>query len=154
LKQENKHEASMEQRDRNSEVVVKLVNQVMKQGKKSIARKIVSGAFDIIAEKLKKDPIEVYEQSIQNVSPMVEVRSKRVGGATYQVPVEVKGNRALSLALRWLLSAARSKKGKPMAEKLAEELMLAYKKEGTAFKKKEDTHRMAEANRAFAHFAW
>lgn len=144
----------MEQRDRNSEVVVKLVNQVMKQGKKSIARKIVAGAFDIISEKLKKDPVEVYEQSIQNVSPMVEVRSKRVGGATYQVPVEVKGNRALSLALRWLLGAARSKKGKPMAEKLAEELMLAYKKEGAAFKKKEDTHRMAEANRAFAHFAW
>ena len=144
----------MEQRDRNSETVVKLVNQVMKQGKKSIARKIVSGAFDIIAEKLKKDPVEVYEQCIQNVSPMVEVRSKRVGGATYQVPVEVKGGRALSLALRWLLGAARSKKGKPMAEKLAEELMLAYKKEGAAFKKKEDTHRMAEANRAFAHFAW
>ncbi|MDO8474370.1 MAG: 30S ribosomal protein S7 [bacterium] len=144
----------MEQRDRNSEMVVKLVNQVMKEGKKSIARKIVSGAFDIIAEKLKKDPVEVYEQSIQNVSPMVEVRSKRVGGATYQVPVEVKGSRALSLALRWVLGAARSKKGKPMAEKLAEELMLAYKKEGTAFKKKEDTHRMAEANRAFAHFAW
>ena len=154
MKQENKNDQSMEQRDRNSAVVLKLVNQVMKQGKKSIARKIVSGAFDIIAEKLKKDPIEVYEQSIQNVSPMVEVRSKRVGGATYQVPVEVKGNRALSLALRWLLTAARSKKGKPMAEKLAEELMLAYKKEGTAFKKKEDTHRMAEANRAFAHFAW
>ena len=154
MKQENNNDQSMEQRDRNSAVVLKLVNQVMKQGKKSIARKIVSGAFDIIAEKLKKDPIEVYEQSIQNVSPMVEVRSKRVGGATYQVPVEVKGNRALSLALRWLLTAARSKKGKPMAEKLAEELMLAYKKEGTAFKKKEDTHRMAEANRAFAHFAW
>jgi len=144
----------MEQRDRNSEVVVKLVNQVMKEGKKSIARKIVSGAFDIIAEKLKKDPVEVYEQSIQNISPIVEVRSKRVGGATYQVPVEVKGNRALSLALRWVLGAARSKKGKPMTEKLAEELMLAYKKEGAAFKKKEDTHRMAEANRAFAHFAW
>lgn len=144
----------MEQRDRNNELVVKLVNQVMKCGKKSIARKIVFGAFDIIAEKLKKDPVEVYEQSIQNVSPMVEVRSKRVGGATYQVPVEVKGNRALSLALRWLLGAARSKKGKPMAEKLAEEFMLAYKKEGAAFKKKEDTHRMAEANRAFAHFAW
>ena len=144
----------MEQRDRNSEIVLKLVNQVMKQGKKSIARKIVSGALDIILEKLKKDPVEVYEQAIQNVSPMVEVRSKRVGGATYQVPVEVKGARALSLALRWLLGAARSKKGKPMAEKLAEELLLAYKKEGAAFKKKEDTHRMAEANRAFAHFAW
>jgi len=154
LKQESKNDQSMEQRDRNSEVVVKLVNQVMRQGKKSIARKIVSGAFDIIAEKLKKDPVEVYEQSIQNISPIVEVRSKRVGGATYQVPVEVKGNRALSLALRWVLGAARSKKGKPMTEKLAEELMLAYKKEGAAFKKKEDTHRMAEANRAFAHFAW
>src|SRR3990167_4135111 len=99
LKQENKHDQSMEQRDRNSEVVLKLINQVMKEGKKSIARKIVSGAFDIIAEKLKKDPVEVYKQSIQKVSPMVEVRSKRVGGATYQVPVEVKGNRALSLAL-------------------------------------------------------
>ena len=144
----------MEQKDRNSEIVLKLVNQVMKRGKKSIARKIVSGAFDIILEKLKKDPVEAYEQAIQNVSPMVEVRSKRVGGATYQVPVEVKGGRALSLALRWILGAARTKKGKPMAEKLAEELMLAYKKEGTAFKKKEDTHRMAEANRAFAHFAW
>ncbi len=154
MKQESKNDQSMEQRDRNSEVVVKLVNQVMRQGKKSIARKIVSGAFDIIAEKLKKDPVEVYEQSIQNISPIVEVRSKRVGGATYQVPVEVKGNRALSLALRWVLGAARSKKGKPMTEKLAEELMLAYKKEGAAFKKKEDTHRMAEANRAFAHFAW
>ena len=135
-------------------IVAKLINHVMKAGKKNAARKVVYGAFDIVKEKTKKSPLEVFQQGIENVSPLLEVRSRRIGGATYQVPVEVKGNRKLSLAFRWILNAARSKKGKPMAEKLAEELLLASKKEGTAFKKREDVHRMAEANRAFAHFGF
>ncbi len=125
----------------------------MERGKKSVARKIVYGAFALIKEKSKKEPLEIFQQAIENISPFVEVRSRRIGGATYQVPVEVKGNRKFSLALRWLLTAARSQKGKPMALKLAEEILLASKKEGTAFKKREDVHRMADANRAFAHFA-
>lgn len=107
----------------------------------------------MIKEKSKKEPLEIFQLAMENISPFVEVRSRRIGGATYQVPVEVKGNRKVSLALSWLLGAARSQKGKPMAQKLAEEILLAAKKEGTAFRKKEDTHRMADANRAFAHFA-
>ena len=138
----------------NNVQVAKFVNHIMTRGKKAAARKIVYGAFEIIKEKTKKDPVEVFEKALENVAPMLEVRSKRVGGATYQVPVPVKDHRKESLATRWIITAARSKKGKPMHEKLAEELMAAYKREGTAFKKKEDTHRMAEANRAFAHFAW
>jgi small subunit ribosomal protein S7 len=135
-------------------VVAKFINQVMRKGKKTIARKIVYGAFDIIKEKTKKDPVDVFEQAIKNATPLLEVKSKRIGGATYQVPREVREDRGFALALRWIISAAKSKKGKPMAEKLAEELIGAAKNEGTAIKKKEDTHRMAEANRAFAHFAW
>ncbi len=134
-------------------IVSKLINHVMERGKKSVARKIVYGAFALIKEKSKKEPLEIFQQAMENISPFVEVRSRRIGGATYQVPVEVKGNRKFSLALRWLLAAARALKGKPMAQKLAEEILLAAKKEGTAFRKKEDTHRMADANRAFAHFA-
>ena len=134
--------------------VAKFVNHIMIQGKKASARKIVYGAFDIIKEKTKKEPVEVFERALENVAPMLEVRSKRVGGATYQVPVQVKEHRKESLATRWIITAARSKKGRPMAAKLAEELMAAYNKEGVAFKKKEDTHRMAEANRAFVHFKW
>ncbi len=133
--------------------VAKFINHVMRRGKKTIARKIVYGAFDIVKEKEKKNPIEVFQKAIENVAPFLELRSRRVGGATYQVPVEVKGDRRVSLATRWILNAARSKKGKPMQEKLAEELMAAYRNEGAAVKKKEETHRMAEANRAFAHFA-
>jgi small subunit ribosomal protein S7 len=135
-------------------LVSQLINQVMKEGKKTAARKVVYGAFDILQKDTKKDPVDVLQAALDNVFPLVEVRSKRVGGATYQVPVEVKGNRKLSLAFRWILNAARSKKGKPMAQKLAAELLAAYKNEGTAVKKREDTHKMAEANRAFAHFAW
>lgn len=135
-------------------MVSKLINHVMKEGKKSAARKIVYGAFDALKDKAKKNPLEVFQTAIENVAPLLEVRSKRVGGATYQVPVEVKGERRISLAFRWILNAARSKKGRPMKEKLADELLLAFKNEGSAIKKKEDTHRMAEANRAFAHFAW
>lgn len=135
-------------------VVTKLINHVMERGKKSIARKIVYAAFAIIKEKTKQEPLEVFQKAVLNVAPLVEVRSKRVGGATYQVPVEVKGDKKISLAMRWITGAAKSKQKKPMQEKLAEELMAAYKNEGAAVKKREDTHRMAEANRAFAHLAW
>lgn len=138
----------------NNVMVAKLINQVMRRGKKTIARKIVYGAFDIIKEKTKKEPLEIFEKAIKNASPLLEVKPKRVGGATYQVPREVKGERMVTLAMRWLIQAAKSKKGKPMKEKLAEELILASNSQGSAVKKKEDTHRMAEANRAFAHFAW
>ncbi len=135
-------------------LVQKLINQVMKKGKKTVAKKNVYGAFGVIKEKTKQEPIEVFEKAIKNASPLLEVKSKRVGGATYQVPREVRGDRMVTLAMRWIIQAAKNKKGKPMKEKLAEELILAAKNEGSAVKKKEDTHRMAEANRAFAHFAW
>lgn len=137
----------------NSAIVSKLINYIMRRGKKTIARKIVYGAFDIIKNNTKKDPVEVFDLAIQNASPLLEIKPKRVGGATYQVPMEVRGERKLALAFRWIIGAARSKKGKPMKDKLAEELISASKNEGSAIKKKEDTHRMAEANRAFAHFA-
>jgi len=137
----------------NNIVVSKFINQVMKKGKKTIARKIVYGAFDIIKEKTKKEPLEVFEKAISNVSPFLELKPKRVGGATYQIPTEVREERKLALAIRWILNAARAKKGKPMKEKLSEELILASNNEGAAIKKKADIHRMAEANRAFAHFA-
>jgi len=135
-------------------LVAKFINKIMEKGKKTIARKIVYGAFDIIKEKTKKEPIEVFDLAVQNSSPLLEVKPKRVGGATYQVPREVDANRKTTLAIRWIIQAAKSKKGKPMREKLAEELILASNNEGSAIKKKIDTHRMAEANRAFAHFSW
>ena len=138
----------------NNVTVAKFINQVMRKGKKTIARKIVYGAFDIIKGKTKKDPLEVFEKALENASPLLEVKSRRVGGATYQVPVEVKGKRKLTLAMRWIILGAKSKKGKPMKERLAQELMDAYNNTGWAIKKRSDTHRMAEANRAFAHFAW
>ena len=138
----------------NNVKVAKLINQIMRRGKKTIARKIVYRAFDFIREKTKKDPLEVFEKAIENASPVLEVKPKRVGGATYQVPREVRGDRRMTLAMRWIIKAAKSKKGKSMKEKLAEELISASKNEGVAVKKKVDTHRMAEANRAFAHFAW
>ncbi|MGB9743098.1 MAG: 30S ribosomal protein S7 [Minisyncoccales bacterium] len=138
----------------NNVMVAKFINQVMRRGKKTIARKIVYGAFAIIKEKTKQEPVEVFEKAIKNVSPLLEVKPKRVGGATYQVPYEVKKERGITLAMRWIIQAAKSKKGKPMKNKLAEELILAAKNEGAAIKKREDTHRMAEANRAFAHFAY
>ena len=134
--------------------VAKLINKIMEGGKKTTSRKIVYKTFEIIKEKTKQDPLEIFEKALENAGPILEVKSKRVGGATYQVPREVKGGRRLTLAMRWIINAARSRKGKPMAEKLSEEVMAAAKNEGTAVKKKEDTHRMAEANRAFAHFSW
>jgi len=134
--------------------VAKLINQVLRKGKKTIARKIVYGAFEIIKEKTKKDPLEVFDLALKNASPLIEVKPKRVGGATYQVPREVKGDRRLALAIRWILAGAKAKKGRAMKMRLAEELIDAANNAGWAIKRKEDTHRMAEANRAFAHFSW
>ena len=134
--------------------VAKFINQVMRRGKKTIARKIVYQSFDIIKKKTGKEPLEIFDLALKNASPLLEVKPKRIGGATYQVPREVKGERKLTLAMRWIIQAAKSRKGKPMREKLAEELISAANNTGWAVKKKEDTHRMAEANRAFAHFAW
>lgn len=133
--------------------VEKLINYIMERGKKNAARKIVYGAFTLIQKDTKKDPLEVYELALQNVGPLTEIRSRRVGGANYQVPHEVRPERRLALALRWMIEAAKNKKGKPMMAKLAEELTAASKNEGEAVKKRETVHRMAEANRAFAHFA-
>ena len=129
------------------------INKVMQGGRKTIAQKIVYGAFEIIKEQTKKEPIEIFRLAIENASPLLEVKPKRVGGATYQVPMEVRGERKLALATKWILDAARSGKGKPMAEKLAKEIIEASNNQGNALKKKADVHRMAEANKAFAHFA-
>lgn len=135
-------------------MVTKFVNCMMHSGNKSIALKIFYDAMEIIEKKSGAKGIEVFTSGVNNVKPIIEVRSKRVGGATWQVPVEVNKRRAQSLAIRWLLDACRSKKGRPMAERLASELMDAHKKEGAAITKRENTHKMAEANKAFAHFAW
>ena len=138
-----------------SQRVEKFINSLMWDGKKSTARKVVYDAFDIIKEKAKTEtPLDVFETAIRNVGPAMEIRSRRVGGANYQVPREVRQERKQALAFRWILNAARAGRGKPMAQKLAAELMLASNNEGSAIKKKEDTLRMAEANKAFAHFAW
>lgn len=134
-------------------LVSRLINYVMHDGKKTVAERVVYNAFTIISEKTKENPIDVFDNAMKNVTPSVEVRSKRVGGANYQIPVPVRGNRRHALAFRWILDAARSKKGKTMAERLADELMQAAQSEGAAMKKKQDVQRMAEANRAFAHFA-
>ena len=136
-----------------SVTVAKLINHVMKDGKKTLAEKIVYTALETAAAKLEVDPLEVLEQALKNVSPVIEVRGRRIGGANLQVPIEVAKNRRVMLAFRWLLGAARGAKGKPMAQKLAQELVDAYNGEGAAVRKKDETHRMAEANRAFAHFA-
>ena len=129
-----------------------LIHHVLKKGKKSTATRIVYDAMDIIEDKLKKNPVEVMEMALKNVGPVMEVRPRRVGGATYQVPMEVNPHRRLTLAIRWLMSATRSRSGKSFAEKLAAELMEAAENQGTAIRKKEETHKMAEANRAFSHF--
>lgn len=137
----------------NSINIAKLINQIMLNGKKSTAQKVVYDCFEIIKEKTKKDPLVIFDEAIKNVSPDVEVKSRRIGGGNYQIPVPVAGNRRNTLAYRWLLTAARAKKGSSMANRLAEELIAAAEKEGAAMKKKQDTYKMAEANRAFAHFA-
>ena len=135
-------------------VLSKFVNFIMYDGKKAVAEKIVYGALDQIKNKTKDDPIKVFNDAINNIRPNLEVRSRRVGGATYQVPVEVNTNRSQTLALRWLLDASRKRKNKTMAEKLFNELMDAYQRKGAAMKKREDTHKMAESNKAFAHYRW
>ncbi len=136
-----------------STLIAKFINYIMQRGKKTVAQSIVYGAFEIIKEKTKQDPLTVFDAAMKNVAPILEVKSKRVGGANYQVPIEVRGERRIALAMRWLIGAASSKKGKPMKVKLAQELMEASMNQGDAVKKRADVHRMAEANRAFAHFA-
>ena len=126
----------------------------MRQGKKSVAQKVVYSSLDIVKEKTNGNPISLFERAVRNVSPSLEVRSRRIGGANYQVPQPVRTDRKIQLAFRWIIKAAKTKKGKPMSAKLAEEFILASNNEGAAVKKKIDTHRMAEANRAFAHFSW
>ena len=138
----------------NSVLISRFVNRLNFQGKKSIAEKIVYDSLTIIADKTKEDALMVFTKAIENVRPILEVKARRVGGANYQVPIEVRPARSSTLAMRWILNAARDRKGRPIAEQLAEEILLAYKKEGAAFKKREDTHRMADSNRAFAHYRW
>jgi small subunit ribosomal protein S7 len=139
----------------NSQKLEKFINYIMWSGKKETARKVMYSAFDVIKEKTgNPNPLEVFDLALRNAGPMTEVRSKRIGGANYQVPVEVRAERRVALAMRWIRDAARGGKGRPMHLKLADELIAASKNEGAAIKKKEDTHKMAEANKAFAHFAW
>lgn len=139
----------------NSKLVTKFINIIMLKGKRSTAEKIVYGAFEILVKKTgETDALKAFQKALDNVRPRLEVKPRRVGGATYQVPIEVKQDRGVSIALRWIRNFARDKKGKPMTEKLAEELFYAYKSEGSAIKKRDDTHKMAEANKAFAHLRW
>ena len=137
-----------------STLVAKMVNIIMHEGKKSIAESIVYGAFDIIQEKTGKDALEVFKQAVDNARPLLETKSRRVGGATYQIPVSVRPDRGQTLAMRWMRDAARTQKGRPMKQKFAGELVDAFNKSGAVMKKREDVHKMAEANKAFAHFAW
>ena len=135
-------------------IVTKFMNSVMKEGKKSVAELIVYGAFDTLEQKTRRSPIEMFHEALKNVMPSIEVRSRRVGGATYQVPVEVRLERRQALAIRWIITAARGRNENTMSERLSSELMDAANNRGTAVKKREDTHRMAEANRAFSHYRW
>ena len=137
-----------------STIIPKLINSIMFDGKKTIAEKIVYEAIDKIKTKSKEEPINIFNEAISNIRPTVEVRSRRVGGATYQVPVEVKANRSQALAIRWLIDASRKRKDKKMSDKIFNEIYDAYQSRGSAIKKKEDTHKMAESNKAFAHFRW
>ena len=137
-----------------STIIPKLINSIMYDGKKTIAEKIVYDALNKIKTKSKEEPINIFNEAISNIRPTVEVRSRRVGGATYQVPVEVKANRSQALAIRWLIDASRKRKDKKMSDKIFNEIYDAYQSRGSAIKKKEDTHKMAESNKAFAHFRW
>jgi small subunit ribosomal protein S7 len=134
--------------------VARFINIIMMQGKRSTAEKIVYKAFDMLAEKTGKPPLEVFQKALDNARPLLEVKPRRIGGATYQVPIEVRPDRGVSIAMRWIRNFARTKKGKPMEIKLADELFDAFKGEGAAIKKREDMHKMAEANKAFAHYRW
>ena len=134
--------------------VSRFINVIMKEGKKAVAERIVYRSFEIMAEKTGKPAIEVFQKAMDNTRPLLEIKPRRIGGATYQVPIEVRPERGVSIAMRWIRNFARTKKGKPMEIKLADELLDAYKGEGSAVKKREDTHKMAEANKAFAHYRW
>jgi len=134
-------------------VISKFINQIMRRGKKTVAQKVLYRSFDLISVKTKQDPLQIFESALRNVSPVLEVRPRRIGGANYQIAVEVRPERRQTLAMRWILNAVRERKGAATAAKLAEELLAASKKEGAAMKKREDVHRMAESNRAFSHFA-
>ena len=138
----------------NSVVVTKLINQVMLDGKKGVSQKICYDAFDIIKEKTGRNSVEVFDEALQNIMPVLEVKARRVGGATYQVPIEIRPERRQTLALRWLVNYSRKRSERTMAQRLANEIMDAANSTGSTFKKKEDTHKMAEANRAFAHYRW
>ncbi|ROL60470.1 30S ribosomal protein S7 [Bacteroidetes/Chlorobi group bacterium MS-B_bin-24] len=135
-------------------LVARMINTVLRKGKKSLARKIVYEALDIVGQKTKQNPLDVFRKAVSNVAPLIEVRSRRIGGATYQVPVEVREDRRISLALRWIRVFASQRKDKSMSARLASEIIAAANNEGASVKKREDTHRMAEANKAFAHFKW
>jgi small subunit ribosomal protein S7 len=137
-----------------SVLISRLINKLDHQGKKSVAERVMYDALDIVAERTKENALDVFTRAIENIRPLLEVKARRVGGATYQVPIEVSANRSSTLAMRWMLDAARAKSGKALAERIAEEILAANKKEGIAYKKREDTHKMAEANRAFAHYRW
>ncbi|TET15216.1 MAG: 30S ribosomal protein S7 [Dehalococcoidia bacterium] len=134
--------------------LARFINKVMTRGKKSTAEHLVYDALDVVERELKKNPLDVFEQAMKNVTPVVEVKPRRVGGATYQVPVDIGSDRRVALAMRWLLASARARKGKPMSERLAAELIDAFRGQGITIKKREDTHRMAEANKAFVHYRW
>ena len=134
--------------------VARFINILMTRGKKSVAEKIIYRCFDILKEKTAKEPLEVFQKALDNVRPLLEVKPRRIGGATYQVPIEVRQDRGMSIAMRWIRNFARAKKGKPMEIKLADEMLDAYNGQGSAIKKREDTHKMAEANKAFAHYRW
>ncbi len=137
-----------------SKLVAKFISHVMRDGKKSVAERIVYGSFDVVSQRLGKDPLELFHQALENVRPVIEVKSRRVGGATYQVPVEVRAERRDALAMKWIIAYARQRSEKTMVAKLAGELMDAAQSRGGSVKKREDTHRMAEANKAFAHYRW
>ncbi|OGH99244.1 MAG: 30S ribosomal protein S7 [Candidatus Melainabacteria bacterium GWA2_34_9] len=138
----------------NSEDVARFINRLMRRGKKSIAERIFYNSLNIIKEKIKDEPIEVFQKALKNVTPLIEVKARRIGGSTYQVPLEVRPDRGIALGSTWLIDTAKAKTGKPMEEKLAQELISAYNGEGAAVKKREDTHKMAEANKAFAHYRY
>ena len=138
----------------NSELVARLINTIMRNGKKSVAQKIVYSAFDVIKAKKDMDPLEVFLQAVENIKPKLEVKSRRVGGATYQVPIDVPAERQVALAMRWIATYSQAKKGRSMTESLSSELLDAFENQGASVKKKEDTYKMAQANKAFAHYRW
>ena len=138
----------------NDVLVAQFINNIMKGGKKNVAQRIIYGSFELIEQRTKNNPLDVFKKAVHNTRPMLEVKARRVGGATYQVPVDVAPLRGSSLAMRWIRDFARKKKGKSMMNKLADELISAYKQEGAAIKKRDETHKMAEANKAFSHFRW